>query len=100
MKIKGILIDPKDQVVTVAKEVQPGDQVYYSFKKNTRVILSKEHIPQYHKIAAAYIAKGSKVYKYGEEIGTATEDIEIGEWVHIHNLKSSCMIDQKVQVKS
>ena len=47
-----------------------------------------------------HIAKGSKVYKYGEEIGTATEDIEMGEWVHIHNLMSSCMIGQKVQVKS
>lgn len=100
MEIKGILIDPKDQVVTVAKEVRPGDRVYYSFEKNTREIISKANIPQYHKIAAAYIAKGSKVYKYGEEIGTATEDIEMGEWVHIHNLMSSCMIGQKVRVKS
>ncbi len=92
MEIKGIRINPKDQVVTVARETNPGDKVFYNREGITREILSKAHIPQYHKIAAAFISKGSKIYKYGEEIGTATEDIEVGDWVHTHNLKSSCMI--------
>lgn len=92
MEIKGILIDPKDQVVTVAEEVNPGDRVCYSLGEVMNRIASKEYIPQYHKIAVVPIEKGSKIYKYGEEIGTAIADIEAGEWVHVHNLKSSCMI--------
>lgn len=41
-----------------------------------------------HKLAAVCIRKGEKVVKFGLPIGSAYEDIQIGEHVHIHNLKS------------
>lgn len=45
-------------------------------------------IPAGHKIAAEDIKAGAPVIKYGEVIGRATKDIQKGEWVHSHNLKS------------
>ncbi len=41
-----------------------------------------------HKLAGTAIAVGEKVLKYGASIGSATQDIAIGDHVHIHNMKS------------
>ena len=43
-------------------------------------------VPLGHKIAVSTIAKGERVRKYGQTIGFATESIQPGEWVHVHNL--------------
>ena len=42
-----------------------------------------------HKYALFPIKKGENVIKYGSPIGHATEDIEVGEHVHTHNLKTN-----------
>lgn len=41
-----------------------------------------------HKVANSNIKKGEFVFKYGNIIGRAKEDIKKGEWVHSHNLES------------
>lgn len=41
-----------------------------------------------HKIASRTIKNGEKVIKFGRPIGTATQDINKGDHVHLHNLKS------------
>ena len=46
------------------------------------------NIPAGHKYALRDVKRGEPIYKYGEIIGRATEDIREGEWVHTHNLKS------------
>ena len=45
-------------------------------------------IPAGHKYALCDIKQGEYVLKYGEIIGKATQDIQAGEWVHTHNVKS------------
>ena len=58
-------------------------------KDNVGVCLDgNETIPAGHKYALRDIAKGEYIIKYGEIIGRATQDIEQGEWVHTHNVKS------------
>ena len=42
-----------------------------------------------HKIALKAIKNGCDVTKYAENIGKATEDIKVGDWVHTHNLKTA-----------
>jgi altronate hydrolase len=42
-----------------------------------------------HKYALKFIKKGENIIKYGSPIGHATQDIEIGEHVHTHNLKTN-----------
>lgn len=53
------------------------------------VLESDGKIPAGHKTARKNIKKGEYVYKYGEIIGVAKEDINEGEWIHSHNLRSS-----------
>ena len=42
-----------------------------------------------HKYATTYIKKGDNVIKYGSPIGHATEDINVGDHVHSHNIKTN-----------
>jgi altronate hydrolase len=42
-----------------------------------------------HKYATTYIKKGDNVIKYGSPIGHATEDINVGDHVHSHNVKTN-----------
>jgi altronate hydrolase len=39
-----------------------------------------------HKIATSAVSKGETIRKYGQVIGTLTESVEPGDWVHSHNL--------------
>jgi len=45
-----------------------------------------DEIPQGHKFALSTIKKGENVMKYGYPIGHAKEDIEVGQWIHTHNV--------------
>ncbi len=45
-----------------------------------------------HKFALSSIAAGQPVYKYGQVIGEATEDIPQGSWVHSHNLATGTLV--------
>jgi altronate dehydratase small subunit len=47
----------------------------------------QDNIEPSFKIAIKNIKKGDMVIKYGEIIGRAIQDIEIGEFVHTHNLE-------------
>ena len=42
-----------------------------------------------HKYALCHITAGENVIKYGSPIGHATADIQVGEHVHTHNLKTN-----------
>jgi len=48
----------------------------------------KDDIPAGHKIALAKIKKEEKVIKYGFPVGRADKEIEIGQHVHTHNVKT------------
>ena len=57
---------------------------------NVAVLLEESGgIPAGHKIALTDIAEGGKIIKYGEVIGTATCDIQSGDHVHTHNVKTA-----------
>src|ERR1700712_2139653 len=43
-------------------------------------------IPAGHKVAVRAVAQGQPVRRYGQIIGFAKRDIEVGEHVHVHNL--------------
>ena len=86
-----IMVDDQDNVATVLENMEPDHSVAVKSKKSNEAIKSLkvlESIPVYHKIAVEKIQAGEKVIKYGAVIGTATKEIEIGEHVHTHNIKS------------
>ncbi|MDE6766626.1 MAG: altronate dehydratase family protein, partial [Eubacterium sp.] len=49
----------------------------------------KVNLDNGHKYAAYNIRKGENIIKYGYPIGVAKEDIEVGEHIHSHNLKTA-----------
>lgn len=88
-EILGIHVDAKDTCVTVADEVHRGDVVkYYCEGGKEERVVSKDDIPIYHKIAIVPHACDDKVIKYGYPIGVALKEIEIGQHVHIHNIRA------------
>jgi len=82
---KAVLVNQKDNVVTAVSDAEKGEDIIYRVGSETRQIKAIEAIPYGHKVALAKIAKGSDIIKYGEIIGRAKSDIELGAWVHTHN---------------
>ncbi len=83
-------VNDLDNVATIfANGITDGTEVEIRDKKGnmetTKVI---GDVPYGHKIAVKAISKGQQIIKYGEEIGVATHDIKVGEYVHVHNLDS------------
>ena len=81
-----IIIKPNDNVVTVIMAINKGDTI--SYPSCEIPIRANTNIPVYHKVAIRSVRKGEKIYKYGEVIGYATKDIDVGDYVHTHNLSS------------
>jgi altronate dehydratase small subunit len=82
---KAVLVNDKDNVVTIVSDVKKGEDIVYRVASGTKQIKSSEEVPYGHKVALVAIAKGGDIIKYGEAIGRASSDISPGQWVHTHN---------------
>ncbi|GAA4250376.1 altronate dehydratase family protein [Dactylosporangium darangshiense] len=71
-----------DDVGLVQADVARGTPV----RTAAGVVAALDDIPAGHKVAVRPVAAGAPVHKYGEVIGTASEDIPPGAHVHLHNL--------------
>lgn len=87
-EVEGILINQTDDVVTVCKQVESGERVYWTRNGEKESVVALDRIPAYHKIACHEISAGQYVIKYGQVIGVSKQVITTGEWVHTHNLRS------------
>ena len=76
-----IQIHPDDTVAVALTPIAAGTE-YCG-------VVAQTDIPQGHKMAIKVMRKGSQVMKYGFSIGHATEDIQPGQWVHSHNMKTN-----------
>lgn len=86
MTIRVFVIDESDNVATnVADEIPQGT----SLEVNGMEIKTLDVIPYGHKVALRAIPQGETVFKYGLSIGSALEDIQPGNHVHIHNVESN-----------
>ncbi len=84
METNAVLVNPKDNVAVVIKEIKAGEAVTGIEGVEVR---AGENIMRNHKIAVADVAENAPVRKYGETIGFASKPIRAGDWVHTHNLK-------------
>ncbi len=85
MQRNALLIDPRDNVVTVLHDVLPGGTVVWATDKQ---VAAHEGIPTGHKVAIEPVASGAIIRKYGCPIGTASQEISVGDRVHTHNLNA------------
>jgi hypothetical protein len=80
-----LLLSPLDNVVVARHNVAAGESVV----TEAGPVVLAAMIPRGHKIARRAIAVGEKVVKYGAPIGLATQPIQPGQHVHLHNVKSA-----------
>ena len=85
MKCNFIIMNSEDNCATSLAEISKDDEVELD---SGNIIKINQYIPLGHKFALRKISKGEIVKKYGEIIGVATENIELGDWIHTHNLRS------------
>lgn len=75
---------PEDNVLSAKETIPAGESLAIH---GVRITVDRE-IPTGHKLALTAILAGEKVIKYAAVIGSATEDIGVGDYVHVHNVKS------------
>lgn len=83
-----IRINENDNVAVAVKAIRAGNILDVAGKKITVL----QRIPAGHKIALCKIRASAPIIKYGYQIGTASADIEEGEWVHTHNLRTELSV--------
>jgi altronate hydrolase len=72
-----LILHGKDNIAVLTKRALAGDVIFGA--------PLEKPVPSGHKIARAPIAMGEAVVKFGQFIGTATQDIAVGAHVHTHN---------------
>ena len=77
-------IHSRDNVIVALRDFHDGERVV----TDAGTISVRGDIPKGHKIAIQNIRAGEDVIKYAYPIGKAVADIQPGEWVHTHNLRS------------
>ena len=82
-KRRYVVVDEHDNVATVVEPLRRGEVIEAGMKNITLL----RDIPEGHKFALSRISKGGYIIKYGEWVGRATTEIQIGDYVHIHNVE-------------
>lgn len=85
---KIVVLSDADNVATCLADLDADTHIEVTVDGETRSITVRDAIPFGHKLAIRPLAVGADVLKYGEVIGRASEAIEPGQWVHVHNVES------------
>jgi altronate hydrolase len=76
-----VQLRPNDNIAVAAKPLGAGLEVQH----NGHTLTLSSRVGLGHKLALCDIKKGAAIYKYGQVIGFANQDIAAGSHVHVHN---------------
>ncbi|MDD3395020.1 MAG: altronate dehydratase family protein [Anaerotignum sp.] len=85
MKDNMIIVNSKDSVAVALCDIKKGEICRYG----ALTVTAKDDIPFGHKLALFDVKEGENVIKYGSPIGHATQNIEKGAYLHVHNIKTN-----------
>ena len=97
-----IVLNPADNVATARCTFKKGLEVLV---KGSPIVL-RQTIPGGHKMSLVLVKRGQQLVKYGQIIGFAKTDIQVGDWVHSHNVelkevgRDYCFCEDYVPVQS
>src|SRR5438552_14818458 len=80
-----VQLRPEDNVAVAARNLSAGTEV----QNNGRMLQLGARVGLGHKLALRDIQKGEAIYKYGQIIGFASQDIPAGSHVHVHNVSAA-----------
>ena len=83
---KALKIDARDNCAVLLADVGKGEPVEVRSDTGVISLSARCDIAFGHKIALASLAIDQPIIKYGEEIGRAKTGIEVGDWIHLHNV--------------
>jgi altronate dehydratase small subunit len=88
---RAIMMNSEDNVATALENLDEGapTSVALPSQEVVKEVTATQAIQFGHKLAIMAIKKGDNVIKYGGVIGNASQNIEPGEYVHVHNVKSN-----------
>lgn len=78
-----VLLTAGDHVAIAKQSLLPGTVLVMDDGSELRV---SQMVPTGHKVAIQPVASGDPVVRYGQQIGFATQDIAVGQHVHVQNL--------------
>ncbi len=84
---KTVMMKPHDKVAVALTNIEAGVSLEVVCQEKTFHVTLKDPIEFGHKFAVAPIREGEDIVKYGEVIGVAIKDIDVGAHVHVHNLE-------------
>jgi altronate dehydratase small subunit len=84
---KTVMMKPQDNVAVALSDIPAGAVVNVICQDKSFQIELKDSIEFGHKFAVIPIVQGEDVLKYGEVIGVASQDISVGQHVHVHNVE-------------
>lgn len=84
-----VTVEPNDNVATAIRDVSKDETVNVNRGDDEVTVDVLEDVRFGHKLALEDIPEGETVYKYGLSIGNASQDIEVGDQVHVHNVESN-----------
>ena len=87
-KINSLIISEKDSVAVALEELNKDDVTSYKSGDKVVSVTILQHVPIYHKFSIKNVKEGELVYKYGQVIGKATQNIKKCQHVHSQNLVS------------
>lgn len=86
---KYLRINPADNVAVALESISEGEP----FVIDGQTVTLRSNVETGHKFAIRPVAAGENIVKYGYPIGHALVDIQAGEHVHTHNLKTNLRDD-------
>src|SRR5512146_2552167 len=78
-----LVLHPNDNVAIAKHALDAGTIIAMP---NNWTMTFREAIPAGHKFALRAISLDHPVLRYGYSIGSATQPVQPGDWVHTHNL--------------
>ena len=79
-----VVLHPEDNIAIAKKGIAAGTVL----SAGNGSFAALDRIDFGHKLATVNISSGQPIRKFGQIIGFATERIEAGQWVHVHNVTS------------
>jgi hypothetical protein len=92
---KAIVMAANDNVATALENIGKGrrtDLIVKGREEFLPPVTARENIPYGNKLALADLAPGDPMIKYGAVCGTVTRHIFLGQFVHVHNVRSERIV--------
>jgi altronate dehydratase small subunit len=89
MQKDALVIRRQDNVATAIRDIPAGRAAQVGIEDESVSVTVSKDISFGHKFALHHIRRGEEILKYGTVIGRATQDIQPGEHVHVHNVEST-----------